>query len=216
MLKEGAEMQTARIWVFLALLPLLSGCFPVLFSEQPLGEPVVLDPKGWSGEWLLVEGQDYAKATISVVDADTIVLSIGDCDPQLGLSVREHDLRFQLRRYEHWYIIGETTAWEEVPLYRTGFLLHQRGSILEWFAPNEERVKALIEQGALPGRIENDLAVLGTLTPEHYTLLFGPGKLGKYPKAAKDDVPYNPFEPRLTMIKLRGELDACNVVDAAK
>jgi len=83
------------------------------------------------------------------------------------------------------------------------------------FFPNEERVKALVEQGELPGRIENGRAILGALTPEHHRLLFDIRKLTppvEYPKMAKDDYPHFPV-PLSSFHKLPAELDPCKKGD---
>lgn len=207
-------MQSARIWFLLALLPLLAACWPVIYSEHPLGEPAVLDPKEWNGRWLGSSHGSPRLGTISVVDSDTIRLRDADCDP--STEDRERDDRLRLRQYKNWYIFAEKPD-STSGLYVISLLLRRVGAAVEWFYPNEERVKALIEQGDLPGRIEDGRAILGALTPEHYALLFGPGTRSKYPRAAKDDIPYDPFEPQHPiMIKLPDELDPCRKANADK
>ena len=99
-------MKSARIRFLLALLPLLTGCFPTIYSEQPLGEPAVLDPEKWNGRWLSAKGEVW---TWTVVGTDTVAFTVAR-DADSGLS-RVCDpsptdmTRMSLREFQGWYIV---------------------------------------------------------------------------------------------------------------
>jgi len=205
-------MKCARIWFLLALLPLLAGCFPKIFSEQPLGEPAVLDPRNWNGYWL---GDDGKWTRLLVVDADTLLIGPSNtCDP----SSSEATERVHVRQSEGWYFAErglDKSGSGTVNLYETHELLRVENRTLYVFLPNDKRAMALVEQGELPGRIENGQVVLGALTPEQHEVLFQVKEFGVYPRTAKDDIPYLPF-PMATMIKLPDDLDPCKKDAASK
>ena len=88
-----------------------------------------------------------------------------------------------------------------------------------WSFINEQRVKALVEQGELPGRIEDDRVMLGALTQEHYKLLLRNRRTEvEYPMPAKDDYPDFPGTKHALamLIKLPDELDPCKKGDRGK
>jgi len=215
-------MKCARVWFLLALLSLLTGCFPTIYSEQPLGEPAVLDPEKWNGRWLNSDGR---VSTWTVVDTDTVAsTAFGNADR--GLSsvcdpLPTKMVRWGLREFQGWYIpykkddkIGIKDG-----LYETAVLIRLKHPLMmHWSFINEQRVKALVEQGELPGRIEADRVILGALTQEHYKLLFrfrGAKSSVEYPMAAKDDYPDfpEPIDALAMLIKLPDELDPCKKGD---
>jgi hypothetical protein len=210
----GGEMRCAQVFFLLTLLSLLTGCFPVIYSEQPLGQQAVLDPKVWNGQWLANDG---SWSTMSVVDSNTLVLGKrGVCNP----SPMERREETKLRQTEGLYIlqqkITEAADPRKVGLYRTDALLWLRGQTLYGFWPNEERVKALIEQGEIPGRIEGSHPILGALTPEHYNLIFALRRDSvEYPLAAKNDSPMLPLVAS-SFIKLPDELNPCKKGESGK
>jgi hypothetical protein len=69
----------------LALLPLITGCLPGIYSEQPLGERVaVLDPQEWNGVWLGNQGQ-LSGVLVTEPDKGMLVGDTADpCDPASG------------------------------------------------------------------------------------------------------------------------------------
>lgn len=211
-------MQSARVWFLLALLPLLAGCFslPVIYSEQPLGEPAVLDPKEWNGRWLDSNG---GWRTFSVLGTDTLGFGPdGVCNPRLE--------DFEIARFRksgRWYLYykeRDKTARTD-SLCELTLLGRREGSMLQLFLINEERVKVLIEQGDLPGRIEGGRVLVGALTPAGHALLFSTPynsleeRKRKYPITAENDLPYDSDEP-LSFVKLPDELDPCKKAGADK
>lgn len=209
-------MAFARAWFLLAVVPLLAGWFGSIYSEQPLGEPVVLDPKEWNGRW--VSFRRSAWYTFSVIDSDTLVVAYHVCDP----SQAEYLVKWKLRRAERWYIREEQTELSvrgsKISLYTTNTLwFRDKEGPLYQYLVNDERVKALVEQGDLSGRIENHLVILGALTLKQKKLLFAVRELDHplgYPRTAKDDFPVYPEVG--AFIKLSNELDPCKKGDKGK
>jgi len=223
-------MKCARVWFLLALLPLLTGCFPSIYSEQPLGEPAVLDPEKWNGRWLStwVGDRTLKVSTLTVVDADTVAMySTGFGNGDGGLSsvcdpLPTKMVRLSLREFQGWYIVYKKDDKISIKdgLYVTSMLIRLKHPLMHWSFINEQRVKALIEQGELPGRIEGHREILGALTQEHYKLLFQPRSIKnsvEYPIVAKDDYPDFP-DPMIgpIWIKLPAELDPCKKGDKGK
>ena len=213
MLKDGAEMQTVRIWLLLALVSLSAGCFPTIYSERPLGEPAALDSKQWNGRWLNNSGE---WTTFLVIDTDTLAMGEGDiCSPS-PTSLKQT----KLRRSTGWYILQEKLdeAASTSRRYSTSGVMKLQGQVLYAFWINEHRVKALVEQGELPGRIEGGRVVLGTLTEDHYKLLFNVRTFKasvKYPMTAKNDFPIFPV-PAMTYVKLPDDLDPCKKDESSR
>ena len=207
-------MKSARVWLLLALLPLLVGCvrFPTIYSKQPLGEPAVLDPEKWNGRWLHSNGE---VVTWTVVGTDTLAgTKRGEpyCDP----SPSDMD-RASLREFQDWYILYKDNDEFLIRdgLYVASWLIQLEGRTIYGSSINEQRVKALVEQGELPGRIEADRVILGALTKEQHKLLFhARAKKVEYPMAAKDDHPDVGREA--VAIKLPDELDPCKKGDKGK
>lgn len=210
-------MRCARIWFLLAVLPLLTGCFPHIYSEQPLGEPAVLDHEKWNGRWLTKEGN---VVTMTVVDTDTVASFSGKTDGGLS-SVCDPSpsdmVRLSLRAFQGWYIVYKSNGKidTEDDLYITSTLIRLKGRSMYGSFINDQRVKALVKQDELPGRIEAGRVILGALTQEHYKLLFRTRRTKvEYPIAAKDDYP--DVERKAVAIKLPDELDPCKKGDKGK
>ncbi|MEJ2175186.1 MAG: hypothetical protein P8Y76_09845 [bacterium] len=161
------------------VLPLLSGCFSVVLSDEPLGELVPLKPEAWDGFWV-------AKRSVSlvrVVDADRGVISLihKACEAPRSESQRDGFL-FELRqsRDAKWFF---PTMVEREPSGNFGprggatsygyFFLIFRPDSDTWisYRPSEPTIMSLIENGALPGRVGDDKVVLGHLEPEDYKVL---------------------------------------------
>lgn len=169
-----------------------------ILSEQLLGEVAVLKPEEWNGVWIYDGAELYR---LAVIDADKGVLGGRDaCDrssPYVPL---------KLRRFGSWYTESKPKLQGGpegiVGLYEITHLSFRNGRALFRFEVDAKRIRALVEQGAIPGRIENENVILGTLMPEHYRVLLpeNPG--------AKEVPPVHWRSARFSM-KLPDELDPC-------
>jgi len=139
-----------------------------ILSKQPFGEVAVLKPEEWNGVWIY-EGAELYR--LAVIDADKGVLGGRDaCDPS------SPHKQLNLRQSGPWYT-ESTPGLQGVPesmvgLYAITHLSFRDGNVLFSYEVDAKRIRALVEQGALPGRIENNDVILGTLTAQHYRVLF--------------------------------------------
>jgi len=201
-------MRSLRVWLLLAWLPLLAGCFPAIYSEQPLGDVAVLDPRAWDGLWL--DADDNLIALV-VVDSHTLVSRKERvCDPSPIANAEAEATK--LRHFGNLYLVemrSDTSDESVAGLYTTRLVMMRKGNVLVLYWIDETRAEALVAQGALPGRIENGRVILGALTPEQGRVLFRVGKeSAKYPRTAKDDPPVF-WVPIGTLTKLPYALDPC-------
>lgn len=138
-----------------------------ILSEQPLGEIAVLKPEEWNGVWIRDGGEAYR---LFVLDAEKGVLAGSDaCDSSVPATL------LQLRQFGHWYTVatpqrGNTTV-GKAALYEINRLTFRTGGTLFKYDLDGERIRTLVKQGALPGRIVNGDVILGTLTTEHHRVL---------------------------------------------
>jgi hypothetical protein len=73
-----------------------------------------------------------------------------------------------------------------------------------WFSVDEERVKDLVEQGVLPGRVEDRRVILGALGSDHHQILLS----SQHPAFNR--------EPSGVAMKLPDNLDPCRKAEPAK
>ena len=194
---EGGQMRSLRLWLILALAPWLAGfSCPTIYSEQPLGEPTVLDPQKLNGLWIGPSGEmqrirvlDGQKGKL-VVWSDTEGHDTPSCEPPqkalrvcsaypqacLVRSVAAASDATIYREGASYYFEVDPTPREGV--YETDGVALSDGNtviIVYWFVPQEQlskRLTALVQTGALPGRVESSgRVVLGQLTAEHYRLI---------------------------------------------
>jgi hypothetical protein len=175
-------MRLPRVWLLVALIALVTGCesFPV--SEEPLGEVAALKPEEWTGSWL--NAQTGTLRIIWVIDADKGIIAVTygqSCEPP-SADARGIDL-IQLRRLpeEKWYFPifkrhAEGFLPDEAPPFSIIWLYYRRNpDVWLWYRAVQDRFKSLVNEGALPGRVEggaeNKTVVLGHLSPEHYKLI---------------------------------------------
>jgi hypothetical protein len=157
----------------------------MIYSEEPLGEQqAVLDPKEWNGCWATgsLEGSTLVLGIV-VVDSEKGIVALGGCDTPSPSPDFQVQLRLARRQNEwiKWYFptlihaTGKSDA-AHGGLYSYGglfggLLLIHRGSTLLLHVPAEKRIRSLIEQGVLPGRVDGNKVILGRLQPEHYEIL---------------------------------------------
>ncbi len=229
-------MRYVRTCLLIAQAALLAGCFPTIYSPEPLGEQTTLIPGEWNGRWLMptVDAGKHHVATFSVVDANKGVISIlHGCeqppssnvnvmlqlrfmaDPKIPTEVRP-PRGFQLG----WYFPTEVrrdTRGDFVPSQSTvqpfsysHFFYRPLADQLIWYPIAVDGVASLIKQGALPGQVQGPTTILGHLQPEHYTLLLS------------EDHPLlhwqwgDPFDTPFYFLRLPPDIDPCTKKEAVK
>jgi hypothetical protein len=136
---------TGVVWCAL----LVAGC-NVVYSARPVGEtPVVIVPEEWEGTWIHHEGA----VTVVVVDKDKGLLEVGWVEAKQNRLVFE-SYRAQLLQSGEW-LFGNVPDTNGKKRYFWGRLKKQARQLILW-VPDVARVKALVAQGKLPGRIEKN------------------------------------------------------------
>ena len=209
-------MRSLRVWLLLPLAPALASCFPFIFSEEPLGEVAELEPEKWEGSWLSADGE---VAFFRVLDAKNGVIDVGGTSCESGrreaIQLRKAPgQRFQERRAVDWYfplegdvdaqgafaskggLLGGCNADPPRCRYLSTFVRFE-GALIMYQIADDVRIKSLVESGVLPGRVEQDEAVLGRLKAEHYDVLYA------------IDRPVMNWRSGWPFIKLPPEIDPC-------
>jgi hypothetical protein len=197
-------MQLYRIhrWFALAALPLIGGCaFQGIYSEHPLGDEVaVLKPAEWEGVWV-ADNQGYGRWFVTDADKGMLARRLTKdrlCDARLV------EKAVQLRQFGPWYFARGKDSPDKDGFYESERAWFRLGDALVDYQVDARRVRDLVEQGVLPGRIEKDRVILGTLTPVHYRILFLP------------DRPAVRWHPLNVYVKLPAELDPCKAPAQSK
>ena len=149
---------------------LMLGC-DVVYTTSPIGEkPAVISSEDWEGVWIGVNPGEGFPVGIEVLDeanGEIRVVLIGDGENgDLGLE----NLEVYLRDWEGWVFCSFKEE-EENEHYLWGRLENQKGDLIVIWQPKESKFEALIEEGVLPGTIENGKVIVGDLTPEHLELI---------------------------------------------
>jgi len=200
-----AVMLHSLRWLLLAFLSLLSGCFPVVYSEEPLGADVaVLKPDEWNGLWIQ---EDRKLVRLLVTDpANGELTSIEPYEECNSKSLEGSNVQhIQLRQHGLWYFPYGYIENGEAP-YPAWFVILRHGQAVTSCPVDEARVRTLVKEGALPGRFEDQKIVLGPLKSEHYRIL-----LSSEPPAYRCDPPKGHVS-----IRLPSELDPCSKLEQAK
>jgi hypothetical protein len=199
-------MKSLRLWLLLAVLPVVAGCLGI-YSEQPLGEEVaVLKPEEWNGTWVGETGQ---LSQVIVIDSENGMLGGGNvvfetqgeragqflCDPP-----GTPDKPLQLRRWGDWYFFTESDSF---PYW---YLLVSRRRKDAWmlYSFDEKHVADLVTEGALPGRVENGEVTLGAMTSEHYKILLDEKRPSVY------------WQQETILLRLPATLDPCKKAGQAE
>lgn len=181
-------MNTSRL-LLLLLASLVLGACNTVTSPVPVGEePAALDASDWNGRWENAEGY----MDLTVVDAANGLVHIsydddGECE----------ELDVQLRTSGDWVFFNVTEkdfeeseglasspcspahahedgAWSapdpDAGGYFWGRVIQRDSSIVAW-APAPEVFVRLVEQGRLPGTVEDGSVVLGPLSEQHYEII---------------------------------------------
>lgn len=160
-------MTTLLRSAFLAMgIALLSGCSAV-YSVHPVGEqPLALVPEEWEGTWLHQDGT----VTLAVTDAANGILEIGWVEKRQGKLAYETYL-VQLLKHGEW-LFGNVHDRDKTGHYLWGRVKKDDGQLTLW-APDLAKIKALVEQQVLPGRLSNDGedVVLDELSAAHLLVI---------------------------------------------
>jgi hypothetical protein len=169
---SGLATGPVRCLLVVTCLLALAGCTNV-YSSRPIGEQAaVLDEEAWEGTWVNRGGA----MTIMVEDAGQGALQAAWVEENDGV-LKLHSFHVMLRQSGDWIFCNlrepdeqdEQENTEE--RYLWGRIKNQDGQILFWL-PEVDKVKALVEQGVLPGTVDEEGDVLlSPLTPEQLQVI---------------------------------------------
>ena len=199
-------MRSFYKWLLISLTSMLTGCLPVIHSDEPLGEVAVLAPAEWNGSWLSADEKHISLGTIRVVDADHgVIIAVDRCQSEPA-EPRSGEL-IQLRRSEKegWFFPtwgnrgaqGKFIPRQAQPFAYIFFISRPSAHSWLWYLVAQERFKALVEKGTLPGRVNGESVTLGHLNPEHYETILS------------EERPLVHWRDPIISLKLPEDLDPC-------
>lgn len=155
-----------NVGVALALL-LGAGCDYVV-SSKPVGEsPLVLEESEWKGTWLHGDGP----LTVRIAEAQEGRLEVAWIEEKDDALVLE-SVSAQLRTSGDWIFASFTGIDDELDKegYLWGRLERDEDRLLLWW-PRPERFRRLVEEGLLPGEVDDGDVVLGELGEQHLAII---------------------------------------------
>jgi hypothetical protein len=164
-----------RVLVMLAaFVTSVLGCHPVQ-SGAPVGSrPVPLVAEDWNGTWC---GDDGDPVRFRVVDSANGVLRMSGIEIEEGEARWKHSYLY-LRTapgVENWIFlsVADELSEDEPPSYYWARVKRKGEFLLVWF-PDPAKFESLVEDGMLPGEIDDDRDVrLGELDDAHLALIAG-------------------------------------------
>ena len=180
-------LQHAGVMCALLCLGALAGCEVV--SVKPVGNvPMVIEPEDWEGLWVSDTGEVWA--VVRVVNAAEGELEIA------GIDFDEDSFRMDTNVVYLRTLVADVVARtmfvsmydEESDIYGWG-LLSRDDDHVEIRLPAASRFRELVEEGALSGKVEDNLlktVILEELTAEHLAII-----------SAADEVLWQSGEPEI-------------------
>ena len=163
-MKNGKLQVGWPIVVFVSLLLAATGCNPV-FIKRPVGpKPARIVTAEWEGNWI---GPDGGVA-IKVVDADPAILKVVWHEDEAGKRTMKTAL-VELRESGDWFI-ANTRAEDEGSGYLWARVKKEKRQILIW-EPDNKAFTKLVNDGVVPGRIDQKNVILEELTAEKLSAL---------------------------------------------
>ncbi|HKO99937.1 MAG TPA: hypothetical protein VJU86_23385 [Pyrinomonadaceae bacterium] len=155
-MKNGKQQLRWPTVVFVALLLAATGCNPVI-SKRPVGpQPARIVAAEWEGNWI---GPDGGVA-IKVVDAYPAILKVAWREDDGGKRTMKTAL-VELRESGDWFF-ANTRAEGEGNGYLWARVKKEKQQILIW-EPDNEAFTKLVNDGVLPGRIDQKKVTLEEL-----------------------------------------------------
>ena len=143
------------------------GC-DVVYTSKPIGEePVVISSDDWEGIW---RASDGPVLNVKVVDEANGVIEYSEWESE---KEEEEPIKVYLREWGSWEFCNLKGPEDEehAEHYVWGRIGNQDGRVVIIWWPDADRFRELVEEGILPGTIENGDVILGDLTAEHMELI---------------------------------------------
>ena len=146
---------------------LMLGC-NVVYTSKPIGEkPVVISSEDWEGIWRTSDGTSL---NVKVVDEANGVIEYGPWESE---NEEQEPIEVYLREWGRWEFcnVKDPEDEEHAEHYMWGRIGNQGGQVVVIWAPDADRFEELVEEGTLPGTVENGNVILGELNAEHMELI---------------------------------------------
>ncbi len=158
-------MKLARLIACAALVIGVLGC-DLVASKHPVGgEPLSLDEAEWEGTWMHEDGP----MTVRVANAENGLLEVAWVEERGGELVLE-SIDVYLRGFGDWTFASFAGVEDEKSDLLWSRLGRDQEMVYLWW-PRPEEFKLLVEEGLLPGTVEDDDVLLDRLQPEHLAVI---------------------------------------------
>ncbi len=157
-------MKYLKYMLFWIMAVTISGC-GFVYTTQPIGErPILIETSDWEGTWI----NEDQFITINVQDETKGLLQISWIEKKLG-QVKLESCKVHLLESGDW-IFASIPDKDNPEQYLWGRIKQDGRQVIFW-VPDSEKFKTLVEEGKLPGKIEDNNVLLGNLTSEHLKLI---------------------------------------------
>ncbi len=158
-------MKRASVFSMIMLVSVLVGCSAV-YSTKPVGlEPAPIESGDWKGTWVF----GNSAVEVDVIDADKGLLRVA--------WIKDMKLKFidvHLQTSDDW-MFGSTKEDPEDKNFVWGRIKREDNQLIIW-NPSVSKFKKMVEDGILPGVVDNTgNVVLGELTSDHISLIASEG-----------------------------------------
>ena len=157
-------MKYLKHMLFYIMAATISGC-GMVYTTQPVGErPSLIETGDWEGTWI----NEEKFLTINVLDETTGLLQISWIEKDMGQDKLE-SCKVHLLESGDW-IFASIPDKDNPKRYLWGRIKQDEQQVVVW-VPDSEKFQALVEEGKLPGKIEDSDVILGNLTSDHLKLI---------------------------------------------
>lgn len=157
-----------NLMLLVCVLALICGC-SVVMSEKPVGDrPVVLEPAGWDGAWMTLQGEPVM---MKVQDREKGVLKIAWIEDDGKMTCKSYDVRIlSSGSWQFANIMDEEKKDGKSGGYLFAKIKKEKDYIVIWL-PMAEKFSGLVGKKILPGRVEKESVTLGELEPQHLKII---------------------------------------------
>jgi len=157
-------MKYLKYMLFWIMAATITSC-GFVYTPQPIGErPSLIETDAWEGTWI----NEEQFLTINVTDETEGLLQISWIKKDQG-QVKLESCKVYLLESGDW-IFASIPDKDNPKLYLWGRIKRVGQQIVVW-VPDSEKFQALVEEGKLPGKIEDSTVLLGNLTSAHLKLI---------------------------------------------
>ena len=154
-----------RAIVTICTVLFISGCSGV-YSPVPVGETpadIAAEQDEWEGTWIADDGDAIL---VTVIDGTNGILKVDWVEKNNEDTVERTTAALYLRNSGDWTFASVLEDDDDKEPYIWGRIIRTKRQAVLW-TPDTKQFKALVEEGVLPGEIDGDSVLLGTLSSNH-------------------------------------------------